>query len=229
MLPRIGEFLKDTVYPRRCAQCGARGEWVCDICRDALDLFQPPWCGRCGVPVGLAACQCAELSPDIALARSAGLFGGWLRASIIALKYHGERDRVGYLGALLAGAAPRVAAPVLVPAPLHPAKQRSRGFNQSELVARVAAAELGWPCEMAVDRVRDTRSQVGLGAIERAANMAGAFALSDIGRRLDLTKVTPVLVDDVFTTGATLGAVAAPMLSAGASRIVVLTLARELG
>jgi predicted amidophosphoribosyltransferase len=82
---------------------------------------------------------------------------------------------------------------------------------------------------MAVDRVRETRSQVGLGAIERAANMAGAFALSDRGRRLDLTKVTPVLVDDVFTTGATLGAVAAPMLSAGASRIVVLTLARELG
>jgi ComF family protein len=201
---------------------------VCDICRDDLPLFEAPWCQRCGIPDRLAVCRCTQLPPEFVKVRSAGLFAGWLRSSIIALKYHDERDRAEYLGAMLAEAAPEVIDPVLVPTPLHPAKLRARGFNQSELVARIAADRLGWPVMLAVDRVRETRSQVGLGAAERAANMSGAFALSDEGRKTHFGGVTPVLVDDVFTTGATLSAVAAPLRAAGAGQIVVLTLAREL-
>ncbi|MFM9106992.1 MAG: ComF family protein, partial [Chloroflexota bacterium] len=228
LLPWLGGFLKDAVYPRRCADCGSRGAWVCDICRDALPLFSPPWCSRCGTPDVLAACQCARMPPEIAMARSSGLFAGWLRGSILGLKYHGERDRAGYLGEMLAAAAPAAAHPLLVPVPLHAARERSRGYNQSELIARVAADHLGWPCELAVERVRETRSQVGLGAAERAANTAGAFTRSEAGRKIDFTLVTPVLVADVFTPGATQAAAAMPMIAAGAGRVIALTLAREL-
>jgi ComF family protein len=227
MLTRIAEFAKDAIYPRRCAGCGARGMWLCDICRDTLDLFHEPWCARCGIPPVLAGCRCSALPPQIAAARSVGPFNGWLRNSIVALKYQDEADRASHLAAFLAAVVPAVASPVLVPVPLHPSRERARGYNQSALLARSAATMLGVPCDMMVERVRDTQSQVGLEASERAANMAGAFrVVPGLGR--DLSLVTPVLVDDVLTTGATLAACAQPLLDAGAPSVVVVTLARQL-
>jgi ComF family protein len=161
-------------------------------------------------------------------------YEGAVRAGIHALKYHG-RTAVGVpLGALLAeaGGARLPAAPLalldaIVPVPLHPARQAERGFNQAELLARACGRRWGlpvWP--RALRRVRPTRPQTELDGAARRANVRGAFAVSwsapVAGRRL-------LLVDDVLTTGATLGAAATALRAAGATLVGALVLARASG
>jgi len=226
-LRRIAAFAKDMVYPRTCAGCGARGAWLCDLCEGSLELFAPPWCGRCGVPPTLAACRCAELPASISSARSVGPFAGWIRASVIALKYEDESDRAAHLGPLLAAVAPTVVDPVLAPVPLHERRLRMRGYNQSMLLAGEAGQALGWPVADLLVRTRATASQVSLGAAERRGNVAGAFALAP-GVTFANPGPTIVLIDDVMTTGSTLGACADPLLAAGAAAVVALTVARDL-
>lgn len=226
-LGRLAGFAKDMVYPRTCAGCGARGAWLCDLCEGSLDLFDRPWCDGCGIPGWLAGCRCHELPAAISQARSVGPFAGWLRSSVIALKYEDETDRAAHLGPMLAAVAPAVADPVIAPVPLHASRLRSRGYNQSMLLAREAGAALGWPVAGLLVRTRATASQVTLGAAQRRGNVAGAFAVAP-GVAFSAPGPTVILVDDVMTTGSTLGACAEPLLAAGAAEVVVLTVARDL-
>jgi len=216
----------DAIYPPRCgaADCGRRGAWVCPDCDAALSRIVPPWCARCGAPVGLAPCRCHELVPALAAVRSVAPFDGWLRDAIVAFKYRDEWARADHLGGLLVE---RLASlgPVdaVVPVPLHPKRERRRGYNQAALLANRAGRRAHLPSLDALARTRDTPQQVGLEATARHANVAGAFAHcpdSDVaGKHL-------VLVDDVLTTGATLGACAETLLAAGAARVCAVTLAR---
>ncbi|MDP9363578.1 MAG: double zinc ribbon domain-containing protein, partial [Chloroflexota bacterium] len=145
-LGAAGVALVEVVYPRRCAGCGRRGMWVCADCDRALPRLAPPWCERCGVPGGAAACRCATLPPALGMVRSAAPFDGWLRRAVHAFKYQDERARADHLGDLLvevvAGLGP---VDGLVPVPLHPARQRRRGYNQSALLAQRAGAALSIP------------------------------------------------------------------------------------
>jgi predicted amidophosphoribosyltransferase len=111
--------------------------------------------------------------------------------------------------------------------PLHPVRARERGFNQAELLAAELAAAAGLAVLPALRRVRPTRPQVGLAAAERAGNVRDAFA-ADASRAPLLRGRGALLVDDVFTTGATLESAAAALRAAGAARVVALTLARAL-
>lgn len=113
----------------------------------------------------------------------------------------------------------------LVPVPLHPARLRQRGFNQSLLLARRAAEVLNVPVEEHLLRTRRTGAQVHLTADERVTNVMGAMALrpgSSIAGR------TFVLIDDVITTGSTLGACAAVLSQGGAQQVKAATICREL-
>ncbi len=219
-------FVIDTVYPKRCAGCDRRGTWLCDECERELELFVPPWCLRCGIPAILDDCRCAELPLAVAQARSAGPYEGWLRGAIVNFKYHGEWSRSEHLGPVIANALDDLM-PIdaLVPVPLHPARIRQRGFNQSEVLARAAAELIGSDVCNALIRTRRTLAQVHLGAAQRAENMVGAFSLNPgvtvAGQRL-------VLIDDVMTTGATLGSCAAVLVESGALSVSVASLAREL-
>lgn len=158
--------------------------------------------------------------------RSVAAYGGWLRSAILSFKYHDERARAPHLGGQLAGIVPSFG-PIegLVPVPLHPTRLRARGYNQAELLAREASKWTGVPLVLALRRTRATPQQVGLGAEERAANVGDAFAIAPdcgiAGKRL-------ALVDDVTTTGATLGACAEVLIQNGALDVVSLTLAREI-
>ena len=115
-------------------------------------------------------------------------------------------------------------ADLVLPVPLHPARERSRGFNQAALLARAAGRAAGFPCvEDALRRARGTATQTGLDPAGRGANLAGAFL---VWRPELIESRAVVLVDDVVTTGATLGGAVDALLDAGAASVASLAVAR---
>ncbi len=223
VLRSVASGVPDLIWPRTCAGCRERGAWVCRHCLQGLPLAREPWCGRCGA----RGCECLSLSPLIALARSVGPHDGWLAAAIHRLEYEGETSRAVHLGEamtpLVAGIMVDEPHALIVPVPLHPRRERQRGYNQSLLVARAAVGP--WRQNLAPDavrRVRATAQQVGLSSDERVFNVVGAFE-ADIA----LVAGRPiVLIDDVMTTGSTLAACALVLMDAGAAAVGVVTLSR---
>jgi ComF family protein len=159
---------------------------------------------------------------------SLGPFEGALRTLVHELKYRGRRRVASRLAEELL-AAPGVRAllegdAVLVPVPLHPRRRRERGFNQSELIARAIARTTGLAvAEGALVRRTDGPPQAGLSAAERRRNVAGAFA---VRRRTAVAGRAVVLIDDVWTTGATALACARMLRDAGAAEVRLLAVAR---
>ena len=219
------EFTIDLVYPKSCAGCGRRGQWLCESCERETQPFAPPWCDSCGVP-NRVGCKCHSNTENLAHIRSVGPFEGWLRGAVIQCKYHGEWARISDLATLLAEVCQTLPEfDAIVPVPLHPVRLRQRGFNQSLLLARGAARTLHAPVEEAVFRTRRTDAQARLSADERLRNVMGAMAVkpgSRIGGRSFL------LIDDVITTGSTLAACAHALTQAGARSVMAGTVCREL-
>ena len=183
-------------------------------------------CDRCGIPFALAGCRCSEFAPELAVHRSVGAYSGWLRAAIIAYKYGDERARDVHLGEHLATIVVEVGTiDALVPVPLQRKRLRERGFNQAELLAHQVGVRMGIPVLSALERTRPTRQQVGLSGIDRVANVGDAFGPVT---SVDVTGLRLALIDDVCTTGSTLGACARTLIRYGATEVVSLTLAREL-
>lgn len=113
----------------------------------------------------------------------------------------------------------------IIPVPLHPTRERERGFNQATLLAREIAAAVGRPVEEALIRVRPTKSQVGLDRATRASNVSFAFAaVRDFGGR-----GTAVVVDDVTTSGATLRWAGSALIESGFKQVLGLTMALAVG
>jgi ComF family protein len=224
-LRRTGEVVVETVYPRRCAACGRRGQWVCEDCDRQLRRFTLPWCERCGAPPTLAPCRCAELTPSLSVIRSAALDEGWLGHAIRSFKYAGETARTDHLSEMLVPlieVLPEFDA--LVPVPLHRLRRRKRGYNQAHLMATAVSRASSVQVLDALVRHRATAQQVGLNAEARRANVLEAFAVRD---NVEVVERRFVLVDDVLTTGSTLGQCADTLVAAGAAWVGALTLARE--
>lgn len=159
--------------------------------------------------------------------RAATLFEGPIRQAIHRLKYGNLTAMAPTLGGLLVDAYWETAwsAEVVVPVPLHPARQRRRGYNQAERLARPLAKALGIPlAPMALRRVRATADQIGLDPEGRRANVLGAFA---VAQDASVTGRSVLLIDDVATTGCTLDACAAALLAGGAAGVNALVLARR--
>jgi ComF family protein len=229
----------DLLFPPRCEVCRELGtDLVCPRCSSEIELVQPPLCARCGQPFdpqARGAPLCAACRPGkrpFELARSAAYFEGPLRQAIHRFKYQRKRVLASFLGGIMVhwlstqdGGA-LGAAELVCPVALYPRRRRERGFNQSELLARSVAAHLG--VELDPDllaRVRDTVPQINLPLGERAANVRGAFAVPQPAK---VAKKTVLLIDDVFTTGATLNECARLLRRAGAARVFIFTLARPL-
>ena len=225
MAQRVRDVLIETAYPRRCAGCGRRGTWLCDECGHQVARLTPPWCRRCGEPAAANCCRCSDLAPALAVVRSAVPYDGWVRQAIINVKYAGEWARTEHLAALL----PSLIADVgpsdgLVPVPLHPRRERTRGYNQARLLAEHAATLCSSRvCEVVV-RTRLTARQVGLDAQTRRANVRDAFAVPGY---VNVRGCRLILIDDVITTGSTLGSCASALMTAGAAWVAAVTVARE--
>ena len=224
---RMRTGLVEVVYPKTCAGCGRRGTWLCEGCEAEVRRLDHGICFRCGSPVRDVCLHCAQLDPAISLARSAYPYTGWVPAAVKAFKYANEWDRGPDLAARmgpLVGVFGQV--DVVVPVPLHPARERDRGYNQSQILATVIGETLGARVEPVVTRTRQTLAQATLGRDERQENVEGAFALN-------LALVLPeglhyLLVDDVRTTGATLNGCAQALTGLVPSRISAFSFALDL-
>jgi len=211
--------LLDTVFPPKCAGCSARGGWLCSSC---LALVQPltlPACGVCDAPIHPAEPHgCGTAGVPLLSISAVGVYAGPLRASVHALKYGGRHGIAATLAALLAPRLEPLLAEgdLLIPAPLHPTRERERGYNQSAILATELARLLPLePAPAALRRVRATADQTTLTGPQRAANMRGAFA-----GRPDLVRNRCLwLLDDVSTTGSTLRAAARALRAAGALEV----------
>jgi ComF family protein len=233
----------DLVFPTPCHTCGrpldrARRSALCGRCWDELERVRPGGCTRCGwsfpdPATALGAdrplCQrCREATDHFRLARAVLLYreAGIARDAILLCKHAGRVALLRHLADLLAVEAPAHLRlgdwDGLVPVPLHWSRRWRRGFNQAEVLARAVGRHHSIPLVLALVRTRRTPPQQG-DATARRRNVRDAFAVRIpkrvAGRRL-------LLVDDVFTTGATANAAALALLQAGATDVGVLTLAR---
>jgi ComF family protein len=256
-LTEIIDSLFALLVPASCSLCsgeltGTSTVGICRTCWAGLSPWTGTTCEQCGEPfasevasptkpeAGEVLCgACRRGDHKFDRAASYGLYCGHLRAVILQLKF-GHRDRLGErLGALLLPVWLRVVPPEMVagvpplilPIPLHPSRQRERGFDQAELIARGLVRALrrcqptrAWRVEThCLRRTRATAPQSGLSLAARRENVRGVFAVPEPKRVRDRAVV---LVDDVMTTGATLSACAASLKGAGARCVLALTLAR---
>ena len=212
---------------------------ICEKCRGALAPLRGPVCEHCGRPFPSETMlettnphcfACRQNLYGFDAARSYGAYSDEMVKAITLLKYHRLTRLGGWFAEKLkatAEANPIIrGADVLVPVPLHPARRRERGYNQTELIARPLARLVGIPLEPGLlVRVKPRPSQLFLSRRERWLSVRGAYEIRD-GRRIDNQRV--LLIDDVFTTGATLDACARVLKKAGAKSVVGLTVARTL-
>jgi len=222
----------DLVYPARCVVCGdVQPSYLCAACLEKIEFIEPPVCARCGLPVDEGPCpECRRIRFAFAGARAVGVYEGVLRDAIHALKYSCHAVVAGDLGRLLADYLlehPNFTEGVscVIPAPIHASRQRERGFNQSELLARAVAESLRAPLVTGVlRRIKATRPQVELPFEERVENVRGAFAVVDPA---PIAAGRVLLIDDVLTTGSTAHEASSVLLEAGAAKVYVLTVARS--
>jgi ComF family protein len=253
------DSLACALFPCSCALCGrsllrlTRAP-ICDFCCTQLPPQIGTLCACCGEDLGIAnlsplpagddpgsqpLCQpCRLAAPAFVKAVAYGGYHGELRSLVHLLKYEGMQPLAKRLGRLLADSleavlsfpdAPRKM--LVIPVPMHPLKQRQRGFNHAELLARAAIAEirrrhpqLGLHLETKLlKRVRVTVSQAGLTTHQRRQNLRGAFFVPRPG---GLAGHHVLLIDDIYTTGATARACSRVLMNAGAASVRVATVAR---
>ena len=239
----IGNHLVDVILPQHCYHCGrptasSRGGAFCDSCWRLIRLIIPPYCPCCGEPfrspVALTHSPayrcgaCRAEPPPFDHARAVGRYEGPLRQAIHQLKYSGKLHLTQPLLDLAIvhfdDHFPGTVFDAIIPVPLHRERLMQREFNQAAMLARGLAHHLRAPVlERWLVRVRSTRPQVELNSSERRQNVKQAFAVTPAAA---LEDKRVLVVDDVFTTGATLREIARTLKVAGAMQVDVFALAR---
>lgn len=203
MIGRLAQRIVEAVYPSVCAGCGRRGVWVCDRCLALHGPIAEPLCDGCGMPASLP-CMCRDLPVEIDRFRAAFVYDAWVPVAIHRFKYRDEPARGRSLAAAMQPAIHSLGRlDALVPVSLHPKRRSERGYDQAHVLAEELGRLTGVPVVSCLERTRYTVPQVGQGHVDRRENVRGAFALrGDCGLSAGCRVA---LIDDVRTTGATLG------------------------
>ncbi|MEE3420459.1 MAG: ComF family protein [Lachnospiraceae bacterium] len=230
------ENVLDLVYPRRCPICHGIAPWgedICPECREKLPFVTTKRCRKCGKPVEdfETLCDDCKATPHI-YDEGMGLllYNETMRDTMAYLKFKGRREYGAVLGRVLAASVPdkirRWQPDAVVPVPVHRDKLISRGYNQAEEIARPLAERYGIPLRTdLVVRREKTAAMKALNKKERFQNLKGAFAVPDGVR------VPPriLIVDDIYTTGATIDAMSAVLIDNGAAHVYFLTVCIGMG
>jgi predicted amidophosphoribosyltransferase len=220
-IPRV----LDVLLPERCASCGAGEHVLCPSCLAELRFLRGSLCARCGAPTAWPVERCAECSGrrlSFARARAAVAYEGPARPLVAAWKERGRRRLARVFADLVVDVVsrPRVEALTFVPA--DPTRALWRGQNPAETLARLLGLAWDLPVASLLGRARLVPPQRGLTRGERRRNVRGAFtALAD-------SPAAVALIDDVYTTGATVGVAAAELRRVGARCVEVVTFARTV-
>lgn len=224
---RWREYLLDLLFPTRCVSCGRIGEAICSSCLLSVRLVSPPLCPRCGraQTSKIELCNPCRVRPlHLDQIRSVAFHEGALRQAIHSLKYDRRSDVATPLAALLVEylMCHPIQVDLITAVPLHLERERTRGYNQAEVLARGLAMRTGLPFVPSLERTRFTSDQIGLDTAARFENVRGAFLADSstvCGKRV-------LIIDDVCTTGATLDQCAVALRAIGARTIFGLTVTR---
>lgn len=230
-MKNIRNMVLDILYPPRCPVCGrilADRTWmVCPECRDVFHPITENYCMKCGKPVKESEeyCgDCTEKVREFRRGRGAFLYNMQMKQSLMKYKYYGSREYgryyawqiCRYLGKEIRNWNPDL----IVPVPLHRRKQRMRGFNQAAELAKYIGKTMKIPvAEDVAVKKKETRSQKTLSAKERKRNLENAFEV-----KCALNGLKIVIIDDVYTTGSTVEALAVAMKEKGAAEVYFITL-----
>jgi ComF family protein len=241
-LPRTFRWLFNLIFPPVCPICQKSlvdtGEdlTICSSCRMTMRPLRPPYCLRCGFPLPSGddtdhLCgRCLKERWYFEVHRASGRYDGALKEAIHRFKYGRAFTLVRVFGDLLQPVLHRLSqdypVDMMVPVPLHIRRLRERGFNQALLLVRELYKRTGIPYkERVLKKIKDTPVQIALKKQERSRNLKGVFQVED---QEAIQGKAVLLVDDVYTTGATVNECSRALLKAGASRVAVLTVARTL-
>jgi ComF family protein len=219
------------VFPPRCTLCQRPGFLRLDICETCYRSlpFNDNACTQCALPLAtthMGRCgQCLKNPPAFDNAFSLLRYQGVAVQLVTRYKFHDKLSYSGLLAGLLLKKLEHETKPdCIIAVPLHRARLRERGFNQSHELAKIISSGLGVPLESdAIERVRETLQQTGLNAKQRRKNIRGAFALVR-----PLHHVHVALIDDVVTTGSTVNELARVLKKAGVKTVSVWSIARAI-
>ena len=236
---KIVSGFADILFPPECPACGtvlitSEGHSFCSGCRSSMNFITSPLCTTCGLPFTEAGganhlCEdCILSSPPFFMARALGKYEETLLDAIHLFKYHGKISVGEALGRMMARASYDSLVvgdySLIMPVPLHPKRLRERGFNQSLVLARQISKMFSIPLDfITLKRKIRTEAQVNLSRERRAANVRGAFEVTN-GNGIEGKKI--LLIDDVYTTGSTAKECSKILTQNGAEEVAVLTLAR---
>lgn len=217
----------ELLFPLRCAACGEPGQELCARCRELLPRLLGPLCARCGTPTAWPVARCLECAGRriaFAQARSALSYSGAVPKLIGAWKEQGQRRLAGIAAELLAEVIPRPEANALTFVPAQRERSLWRGFHPAGALAFELARLWELPLLSLLERVGTPRRQRGLALSERSRNVEHAFRV----RAGAKPPASLCLVDDVYTSGATVSACASALRKAGCRRVEAVALARAV-
>jgi ComF family protein len=215
----------DWLLPQRCLVCDATGQQLCIRCRSSLPSVAPPLCDRCGAPTAWPVRRCGECAGRrlaFATARAAVAYEGAVRPLVAGWKERGLRRLADDAAAVVAARLAQPGDAVLTFVPPDRDRRLRRGYHPAERLADALAHHWSLSCEPLLTRSGRSLRQRGLSLTERRRNVAHAFQAECA------SSARIVLVDDVYTTGATVSAAASALRAAGARRVDVVTFARAL-
>jgi predicted amidophosphoribosyltransferase len=215
----------DLLFPQRCVACRMPGTQLCEACLDRLPWLAAPMCARCGAPTEWPVDRCRECAGRrlaFASARAAVAYNDLVRRIVSAWKDRGLRKLAGFAAGVVVAGVARPAARAVTFIPPDGERSLKRGHHPAERLAQELGAAWELPVESLLGRARRIEQQRGLALPQRRRNVRGAF------RPLGRAPSVVVLVDDVYTTGATANAAATALRKGGARRVEVITFARAV-